>query len=183
MVKYFVVTLFSQHIGSLFWSLTLLLYYIYCKTEAIGNTSRKKYDTSKKLSEDNLINMSQAENVAKGVKTVTKYYKYISKQEIMADNIIDKVLDKAGQGLAFFKPSALERKFPGMRREERDIFYLEKNLAINRTRQLLVPRVTKFIEKSVGRERDRIVMLVKRVVDCEFYFFVDTVDYFCYLAC
>lgn len=111
--------------------------------------------------------MSQAENVAKGVKTVTKYYKYITKQEIMAANIIDKLLDQAGQGLTFLKPSMFERRFPQLRREERDILCLQKNLHVLRTRQLLVPRVTKFIEKSVGRERDRIIMLVKRIVDCE----------------
>ena len=86
----------------------------------------------------------------------------------MSGKLVDKVLDQAGQGLAFLKPSVFDRKFSEMTRDERTIRFMQHNLSVLRTRQLLVPRVTKFIERAVGRERDRIVMLVKKSVEGEF---------------
>lgn len=130
----------------------------------------RKYDTVDKICHNGLANKAQGDAMAASVKILVHKFKYIEKEDILILGLVDKVLDSAGLGFVFLGPKIFKEAKQMANKDDgdKDAIYLHKNLEVLVRRQCMAPRVTRFIERAVGREHDRIIKTVKMCLDGEY---------------
>jgi hypothetical protein len=137
------------------------------KESTRGNPKSTHYS---KLAADGMLNLAQAEKIAKQTTRYKRYFKCMDRSVVMQHNLVDRLLDSIDEAF-HFKPASQFNK-----QNETALQTMMKqaaeNLAMHNRRQSLVPRITNYIIHAIRAERDRILKAVKTQIKGDWWFFV-----------